>query len=355
MLDRLRDDATQHCREYIRSGRKSLTPLPLYVRNVLAHQGTNQANGLADGDLNTAIRLLRDWLQEAIEARPDERGIEEALPAGSISVKYNCYGGGRHLDPSALRHRSQDAFIQLTNEFAAGLRLPLILSLHRDSDFPRLFANRLKHAAHALAAQHPDALLVVTVDAADNAVVAAQDRMLVEASFVHDFVQLTEQPENVRWIVTARTGRFETLQPPLHITSWKLSRSAGGKAPRISLGCGPRPVPGLTTSTISRAVYPGCRTMHSRWTEPIHASRSIASDLAGSRSETYSSSSFAKHSPRAGLTPVWRGCVPHRSSCLDRFRHRIWLQFWNAPNHSLPISARTRGGRSLAGWHRQLR
>lgn len=63
MQARLGDDLTQHSREYVRSGRKSRTPLPLYVRNVLAHQGTNPANGLGDGDLETAIRLLKDWLR----------------------------------------------------------------------------------------------------------------------------------------------------------------------------------------------------------------------------------------------------------------------------------------------------
>ena len=138
--------------------------------------------------------------------------IEDALPAGSIMVKYDCYGGGRYLDPSELRHRSQDAFIQLTNELAARLRLPLLLSRHHGSDYPRLFMNRLKHAARALAAQHPDALIVIAVDAADNAVAAAQDRRPVEPSFVHDFVRLTEVPRNVHFVVTARTGRLETLQ-----------------------------------------------------------------------------------------------------------------------------------------------
>ena len=140
--------------------------------------------------------------------------IEEALPPSSIMVKYDCYGGGRYLDPSALRHRSRDAFVQLTNELAARLKLPLLLSPHRGSDFPRLFASRLKHAAQALAAQHPDALVVVVVDAADNAVTAAQERTPVEAPFVHDFVQLTEQPANVRFIVTARSGRLEQLRLP---------------------------------------------------------------------------------------------------------------------------------------------
>ena len=140
--------------------------------------------------------------------------IEQALPPGSIMVKYDCYGGGRYLDPSALRHRPRDAFVQLSNELAARLGLPLLLSPHHGSDFPRMFANRLKHAARALAAQHPDALIVVAVDAADNAVRAAQERGSSEPSFVREFVQLTEQPENVRFVVTARTGRRETLQLP---------------------------------------------------------------------------------------------------------------------------------------------
>ena len=149
--------------------------------------------------------------------------IEEALPPGSIMVKYDCYGGGRYRDPSALRHRSRDAFIQLTNELAARLRLPLLLSPHNGSDLPRQFANRLKLASHALAAQYSDALIVVAIDAADNAVAAAQERVPPEAPFIHDFVRLTEQPENVRFVVGARSGRLDTLQLP---SSYRLKEIA---------------------------------------------------------------------------------------------------------------------------------
>ena len=140
--------------------------------------------------------------------------MEVALPPGSIMVKYDCYGGGRYLDPSALRHRSRDAFVQLTNELAARLRLPLLLSPHHGSELPRLFAKRLEHAARALAAQHPRAMIVVAIDSADNAVRAAQEREPPEPSFVREFVHLTELPDNVRFVVTARTGRRETLQLP---------------------------------------------------------------------------------------------------------------------------------------------
>ena len=140
--------------------------------------------------------------------------IEAGLPPGSVMVKYDCYGGGRYLDPSALRHRTQDAFLQLTNELATRLKLPLLLSRRQDSDYPRLFVSRLTHVAQALAAEHPDALIVVAVDAADNSVHAAQQRVPVEVSFVPDFVRLTELPENVRFIVTTRTGRLEHLRLP---------------------------------------------------------------------------------------------------------------------------------------------
>lgn len=140
--------------------------------------------------------------------------IEAVLPPGSIMVTYDCYGGGRYLDPSALRHRAVDGFLQLTNELATRLRLPLLLSRHQGTDYPRLFANRLRHAADALAVQHPEALLVIAIDAADNAVTAAESRVPTERSFVEDFVLLGDQPKNVRFVVTARTGRLERLGLP---------------------------------------------------------------------------------------------------------------------------------------------
>ncbi|WP_434380578.1 hypothetical protein [Melittangium boletus] len=142
--------------------------------------------------------------------------LEGDLPPGSVMVVFDCYGGGRYLDPAALRHRPADAFVQLANEVAAKLRLPLLLSRHGTSDFPRLFMHRLRHAAEVLAAASPGALLVIAIDAADNSVTAARERGLPEMSFVHDFVLLQGLPPNVRFIVTARTGRLPDLRLPGH-------------------------------------------------------------------------------------------------------------------------------------------
>lgn len=140
--------------------------------------------------------------------------IAAALPANSLMVTYDCYGEGRYLDPSAYRHRSTDAFLQLTNELASRLALPLLLSRHQGSDFPRLFANRLAHAAKALAAQDPKALIVIAIDAADNAITAAASRTPIETPFVRDFILIGDLPANVRFVVTARTGRLPQLHLP---------------------------------------------------------------------------------------------------------------------------------------------
>ncbi len=140
--------------------------------------------------------------------------IEAALPEGSLMITYDCYGQGRYLDPSALRHRGEEAFFQLTNEVAARLRLPLLLTRRPGADLPRLFANRLAHAAGALEARDTKALLVIAVDAADNSVAAAEQRARGETPFVHDFVHLRALPSNVRLVVTARTGRLDQLRLP---------------------------------------------------------------------------------------------------------------------------------------------
>ena len=140
--------------------------------------------------------------------------IEHNLPPGSVVVKYDCYGGGRYLDPSALRHRTKDAFLQVTNELATCLKLPLFVVPSSSTDYPRLLDRRLKYAAQVISSRVNGALVVIAIDAADNAIFATQDRKPPEPSFVHEFVGLRKLPDNVRFIVTARTGRLEGLLLP---------------------------------------------------------------------------------------------------------------------------------------------
>lgn len=73
--------------------------------------------------------------------------IEADLPEGSAMIVFDCYGGGTFMDPSALRHRPGDAYVQLVNQTAIELGLPLLLRRSMGDDLPRLFKRRLVHAA----------------------------------------------------------------------------------------------------------------------------------------------------------------------------------------------------------------
>jgi len=136
--------------------------------------------------------------------------IGAQLPDGSVMMVFDCYGAGRYLDSDAYRHRSRDAFLQLSNELAAGLRIPLLLKRSADTDYPRSFVYRANRGAQVVATRGKDALLVVAVDAADNSLTAA-DNLPGERSFVRDFITLGGLADNVRLIVTARTGRLDQL------------------------------------------------------------------------------------------------------------------------------------------------
>ncbi len=95
--------------------------------------------------------------------------IESSLPKGSVFVTFDCYGGGSYLNAAHFRHRPQDAFVQLSNELSERLLLPTYLVPGQQLDYPRQFMKRLRIAASLLTASEPNALLVIALDAVDNA------------------------------------------------------------------------------------------------------------------------------------------------------------------------------------------
>ena len=100
--------------------------------------------------------------------------IATLLPDGSEMITFDCFGAGSYLDASELRHRPRDAFLQLSNDLAQSLRLPALLEPNATHDLSRAFRRRLEIAAKAIEGVHPEALLIIAVDAADNSIRAAQ-------------------------------------------------------------------------------------------------------------------------------------------------------------------------------------
>jgi hypothetical protein len=138
--------------------------------------------------------------------------LRNLLPSGSELLVFDCYGGGTYLDSEGQRHLPRHAFLHLCNELSARVATPLLIPPSGEVDYAREFAERLRKASRIISARDPSALLVVAVDAADNSVTAANSRVPPERSFVHEFASLGELPDNVRLVVSARTGRLDRLR-----------------------------------------------------------------------------------------------------------------------------------------------
>lgn len=138
--------------------------------------------------------------------------LAEFLPLGSICLQYDCYGGGSYLDDSAPRHRPVEAFTQLSNEVASRIRVPRLLRISERGNPAKAFKERLVLGAEILRESAPQALLVIAVDAADNAVAAAQKRG--DHCFVRELASMADLPQNVRIVISARTARLAQLELP---------------------------------------------------------------------------------------------------------------------------------------------
>jgi hypothetical protein len=116
--------------------------------------------------------------------------LRKELPTGSISVLFDCFGGGQYIHSDDKRHRPENAFLQIANEIALSLRIPIYIprSVNHPADI-RLLLSKLRIAGRALQSLNPDALLVVIADAADNSVTAATSVEPNDPCFVFDLAQ----------------------------------------------------------------------------------------------------------------------------------------------------------------------
>jgi len=149
------------------------------------------------------------------------RQIADHLPEGSVTVFFDCFGGGRYLFSDDKRHLPENAFLHLANELAVGLRLPLFIP--RSSRYPATilsFIAKLRSAGKALKQLTPDGILLIIIDAADNSVAAAESADPPERPFVFDLfgANLSALPENIHIITSCRTEplRRASLRLPSH-------------------------------------------------------------------------------------------------------------------------------------------
>lgn len=135
------------------------------------------------------------------------------LPKGSINILYDCFGNGQYRSATGYRHRHRTALVQIANELSVlGLCHPLIPTNADITAYVRAFMHRITQSISVLRARNADALLCITVDAADNAQMAAEE-INEPRSFVRDLIR-ESFPEGVHVVALCRPYRVALLNPP---------------------------------------------------------------------------------------------------------------------------------------------
>jgi len=149
------------------------------------------------------------------------RQLLESLTAGSWGLIYDCFGAGNYRNPSQSRHQARIALTQMANEMAvAGLCRPLVPRVNQSSeDLFRGFVDRVKQAITALRTARADAALLILIDAADNAEMAAVD--FGDNCFARALLR-EPLPEGCRLVELCRTERVPLLRPRSTVQQYEL-------------------------------------------------------------------------------------------------------------------------------------
>ncbi len=196
----------------------ALFPVPARLQTVEHPIMTSDARGLAARLLDTTSVHLIAHGDAGVGKTTTLTLLESQLPSGSVVVIYDCFGGGSYLEPSEGRHLPQRAILQMRNELFTRLWTPLLVKPPQlGPDLWSALKTALDAAADKVAAA--GGLLVLAIDAADNAAFAA--RQSGDQWFLPELWRLA-LPVGVRVVVTARTHRVAELQAPTGTSQFEL-------------------------------------------------------------------------------------------------------------------------------------
>ncbi len=136
--------------------------------------------------------------------------LPELMPAGSVSVIFDGFAGGEYRRDRIPRHEHRYGIVQIINELSGkGLCDPLLPVVGtQPSQYFNVFRQRVQQAVESVRRSRPGSIVLIILDAADNSVMAANDRQ--ERAFVLGLLQ-ENPPEGCRIVAMARTERLELL------------------------------------------------------------------------------------------------------------------------------------------------
>jgi hypothetical protein len=148
--------------------------------------------------------------------------IAESLPKDSVGILYDCFGGGKYRNTSEPRHRPYDALTQMANEMATKGLCTLMISnpgIPIDALF-RSFLGRITEALKQLRKANKKAILVLLIDAADNAEMAATE--VGDQCFANKLLR-EPLPAGCRLVMLCRTERINLLRPQSKVHQYLLT------------------------------------------------------------------------------------------------------------------------------------
>jgi len=162
------------------------------------------------------------------------RALPDLLRDRADVIIYDCFGNGSYRRPDRPRHRHRDGLVQLATEIAGiGLGLPIVHTGNlAPEEYTKAFVRRLGAASEILV-QSGNRQLVIVVDAADNAVMAAEDNAESRA-FVRDLLRLDEAiPTNIHIVLTCRPERLHLLESPAGTVAFELPPFAPDETAKV--------------------------------------------------------------------------------------------------------------------------
>ena len=199
---------------YLNTDEDELFPAPCLIKNAESYFAREQENEylniILENDHSPVILHADGGVGKTALARR----LCNRMPGHSVAVLYDCFGKGGYRNVTQRRDEHHVGLVQIANELAS-LKLchPLIPSPHATpASYLKAFNYRLKQAIEMLKGSDLGAKLVLLIDAADNAEMAAeeyQDR----ASFAKDLIR-EQLPNGIVLVLLSRSHRIEKLDPP---------------------------------------------------------------------------------------------------------------------------------------------